>query len=169
MKTSGVPFRESLDALIALQAEGKVRHIALSNVSAVEIEDALSRTPIVSVQNMFNVGGGASALARNMHAVVDDPEGVLELCTTRGIAYMPYFPLGAGKVDAVHSALATIAEKRGVSSAQIALAWLLARSPMVLPIPGTRSIAHLEENWSARALALDEAELAALGVEAAAS
>src|SRR5262245_37282118 len=87
MPASGVPFMESLDALLVMQKEGKIRHLALSNVGHGEIEQALARTPIVAVQNMFNVSGGGGAMARSTHAEVDDPEGVLDLCTRKNIAY----------------------------------------------------------------------------------
>ena len=134
-----MPFLESLDALIAMQAEGKIRHLALSNVSVREIEEALARTPIVAVQNMFNVSGGGGAIAKYTHSEVDDPEGVLDLCTRKNIAYLPFFPLAVGNVAQEKPALAAIADKHGASPAQIALAWLLARSPVMLPIPGTGS------------------------------
>jgi aryl-alcohol dehydrogenase-like predicted oxidoreductase len=165
--SGGVPFMESLDALLAMQAEGKIRHIALSNVSPREITQALARTRIVAVQNMYNVWGGASALARNTHSEVDDPEGVLELCTKNDIAFLPFFPLAIGKVGEGKSPVAKIAAKRGVSPAQIALAWLLARSPVMLPIPGTSSLEHLEENWEARHIALTAEEIAAISKAAA--
>ena len=162
MPTSGVPLLESLDALLALQAEGKIRHIGLSNVNASDINQALARTPIVAVQNMFNVSGGSSAFAKRTHSEVDDPEGVLELCTRNKIAFLPFFPLAVGNVAQDKPALAAIAERHHASPAQIALAWLLARSPVVLPIPGTSSVEHLEENWDARRIALTSDELAVI-------
>lgn len=160
--SAGVPLMESLDVLRAMQAEGKIRHIGLSNVNAREVTQALARTPIVTVQNMFNVSGGASALAKQTHAEVEDPEGVLALCTREKIAYLPFFPLAVGKFGKEKPVLAQIAAKRGVSPAQVALAWLLARSPMMLPIPGTCSIQHLEENWDARRVVLSPDEVAAI-------
>ena len=162
MPAAGVPLMESLDALLAMQAEGKIRHLALSNVNTREVEQALARTPIVAVQNMFSVSGGASRLARQTHSAVDDPEGVLELCTRRTIAYLPFFPLAIGKVVRERPVLAAIADAHGASPAQIALAWLLARSPVMLPIPGTSSVQHLEENWGARRIALSPEEIAAI-------
>ncbi len=159
---AGVPFLESLDALLALQTEGKIRHLALSNVNAREIDQALARTPIVAVQNMFNVSGGSGAIAKYTHSEVDDPEGVLDLCTQKNIAYLPFFPLAVGNVAQEKSVLVTIAEKHGASPAQIALAWLLARSPIMLPIPGTGSVEHLEENWGARGIGLTAEECAAI-------
>jgi aryl-alcohol dehydrogenase-like predicted oxidoreductase len=162
MPGAGVPLSESLDALIALQTEGKIRHLALSNVNAGELEQALARTPIVAVQNLFNVSGGGGAIAKLTHAEVEDPEGVLDLCTSKNIAYLPFFPLAVGNVAQNKPALAAIAEKHHASSAQIALAWLLARSPVILPIPGTSSLEHLEENWDARRIALSPEEVAAI-------
>ena len=159
---SKVPFLESLDALIAMQKEGKIRHIALSAVNAREIEQALAKTPIVAVQNMFNVSGGGGPMAKLTHSEVDDPEGVLDLCTKKKIAYLPYFPLAVGNVGKEKPALAAIAKKHGASPSQIAIAWLLARSPVMLPIPGTSSVEHLEENWDARRIALTREELAAI-------
>ncbi|HXK20887.1 MAG TPA: aldo/keto reductase, partial [Polyangiaceae bacterium] len=162
MPAAGVPLLESLDALIALQGEGKIRHLALSNVNARELELALTRTPIVAVQNLFNVSGGGGPIAKLAHAEVDDPEGVLELCTRKHIAFLPFFPLAVGNVAQAKPALAAIAERHGASPAQIALAWLLARSPVILPIPGTSSLEHLEQNWDARRIALTAGEVAEL-------
>jgi pyridoxine 4-dehydrogenase len=162
MPAAGVPFLESLDALLAMQAEGKIRHLGLSNVSAHEIEQALARTPIVAVQNLFNVSGGGGAIAKHTHSEVDDPEGVLDLCTQKNIAFLPFFPLAVGNVARDKPALAAIADKYGASPAQIALAWLLARSPVMLPIPGTSSVEHLEENWDARRIVLTSEEVAAI-------
>jgi aryl-alcohol dehydrogenase-like predicted oxidoreductase len=162
MPAAGVPLMESLDALLAMQAEGKIRHLALSNVNARDVEQALARTPIVAVQNMFNVSGGSGAFAKRTHSEVDDPEGVLELCTRKNIAYLPFFPLAVGNVGRDKPVLAAIAEKHRASPAQIALAWLLARSPVMLPIPGTSSVEHLEENWDARRIALSPDEVTAI-------
>jgi aryl-alcohol dehydrogenase-like predicted oxidoreductase len=164
-EAAGVPFLEALDALIAMKAEGKIRHLALSNVNAREVEQALARTPIVAVQNMFNVSGGGGAMAKLTHSEVDDPEGVLELCTRKKIAYLPYFPLAVGNVAQVKPALVEIAKRHDASPSQIALAWLLARSPVMLPIPGTGSLEHLEENWDARRIALSEEERATIAAQ----
>lgn len=165
MPGAGVPLMESLDALVAMQAEGKIRHLALSNVNSQQIEEVLARTPIVAVQNMFNVSGGGGMLAKATHAEVDAPEAVLDLCAARGIAYLPFFPLAIGNVGQQKPALAAIAEKHGASPSQIALAWLLARSPVILPIPGTSSLGHLEENWDARRIALSPQEMEMIGKE----
>jgi aryl-alcohol dehydrogenase-like predicted oxidoreductase len=161
-----VPFLETLDVLIQLQAEGKLRHIGLSNVNAAQLASALERTPVVTVQNLFNVAGGAGFLAKATHAEVEDPEKVLELCTARGIAYLPFFPLAVGTYAKPHGALDQAAARQGATPAQIALAWLLARSPVMLPIPGTSSIPHLEENWAASAIRLSPGELASIAREA---
>ena len=165
------PFEESLDAMIDLQKEGKIRHLALSNVNAAQLARALERTKIVAVQNLFNVGGGSGALARMTHAEVEGPEDVLALCEAKGIAYLPFFPLGVGALGKPQPALAAAAARHGATPAQIALAWLLARSPVMLPIPGTSSPEHLEENWAARRIALSPEEVSeiATGAREAAS
>lgn len=165
MPGAGVPFLESLDALIAMKKEGIIRHLALSNVNAKELEQALARTPIVAVQNMFNVSGGRGPMARMTHSEVDDPSGVLDLCTEKGIAFLPYFPLAVGNVGEEKPVLAEIAKRHEATVAQVALAWLLARSPVMLPIPGTSSVEHLEENWEARRIALSTEEVEAIGRE----
>lgn len=156
---SPVPFAESLDAMISLKKEGKIRHLGLSNVGTAEIELALKRTPIVSVQNLYSVSGGGGAMARMTHAEVEAPERVLELCTTRGIAFMPFFPLGVGAHAKPGAAVAAAAARHQVTPAQIALAWLLARSPVMLPIPGTSRPEHLEENWASRTIHLTPDEV----------
>src|SRR4029077_3402027 len=111
MAAAGVPLMESLDALLAMQAEGKIRHLGLSNVGVREVEQALARTPIVSVQNMFNVSGGGGAFAKRTHSEGDDPEGVLALCARKNITFLPFFPLAVGGVAAQKPALAAIADK----------------------------------------------------------
>ena len=166
MSTAGVPFLESLDALVAMRGEGKIRHLALSNVGVREIEQALGRTPIVAVQNMFNVSGGGGPMAKYTHSEVDDPEGVLDYCTRKNIAYLPFFPLAVGNVAQQKPALAAIADRHRATPAQIALAWLLARSPVMLPIPGTGSVEHLEENCAARRIELSREEVAAIAKQA---
>jgi pyridoxine 4-dehydrogenase len=159
---SGVPFLESLDALIEEKRKGRIRHLGLSNVSPTHLKTALERTDIVTVQNMYTVGGGGGEIAKRMHAEVEDPEGVLDLCTKRGIAFLPFFPLAVGAIGE-RPRVAAIAKERGVSPSQLAIAWLLARSPVMLPIPGTSSVEHLEENWAARSIALTPAEVDAIG------
>ncbi len=155
-----VPFLESLDALIALVKEGKIRHLALSNVGRAEIEAALMRTPIVGVQNLYSVAGGGGQLGKMAHAEVVDPDDVLALCELKGIAYLPFFPLGVGALGRPHAALDATAKKHGATTAQIAIAWLLAKSKVMLPIPGTSSPEHLEENWNARKIHLSPEEVA---------
>jgi aryl-alcohol dehydrogenase-like predicted oxidoreductase len=156
------PFMESLDAMIDLKKQGKIRHLALSNVNAKQVSQALEKTPIVAVQNMFNVGGGSGALAKMTHAEVEGPEEVLALCEAKGIAYLPFFPLAVGALGKPQPALAAAAEKHRATPAQIAIAWLLARSPVMLPIPGTSSPEHLEENWNARKIELTKEEVASI-------
>ena len=157
---TGVPFLEMLDALLQLRAEGKLRQIGLSNVNSGQVEAALARTPVATVQNLYNVSGGLGMLAQATHAVVEDPEAVLDLCTARQIAYLPFFPLAVGALGRPQPALDAAAARHGASPAQIAIAWLLARSPMILPIPGTGNLAHLEENWAARSIRLSAEEVA---------
>ena len=116
------------------------------------------------MQNAYNVAErGVGELARLSHAEVESPEAVLDLCTARGIAFLPFFPLAVGAVGKAQPALAAIAARHGATPAQVALAWLLARSPVMLPIPGTSSVAHLEENWAARKLALTPGEMGEIG------
>ena len=156
-----VPFLESLDAMIALRAEGKIGHVALSNVTLAQFEQAMARTPIAGVQNLYNVVLGERSLASVPHTVVQDQEKIVDLCAANGIAFLPFFPLalpGAGQPAS--AALSEIAARHGASQAQVAIAWLLARSPAMVPIPGTSSVAHLDENWAARELALSAEEIA---------
>ena len=158
-----VPFRESLDAMLALQAEGKLRHIGISNVTLAQLEDALARAPIASVENLYNVAAGPRRLAHLPEAVVADEAAVLAVCEARGIPFLPFYslaipyagPLAAPAVDA-------IAARRGVTPAQVSIAWQLARSPVMLPIPGTSSIDHLEANWAAREIVLSPDVVAAI-------
>jgi pyridoxine 4-dehydrogenase len=145
-----VPLEESLGALTALQTEGKVRHIGVSNLFRGDLDRALELAPIVSVQNLYNVGRRGS-----------DPE--VDTCARHGIAYMPWRPVFEGEIPG-DGELARIAAERGATPAQVALAWLLARSEAMLPIPGTSSLAHLEENVEAARLALSDEELARLEV-----
>lgn len=166
MSHAGVPYLESLEAMIALKNEGKIRHLALSNVSLVELESALQRTPIVGVQNLYNAAAGESRLGKLPHASVADQERILDLCEARGMAFLPFFPLAIpGAPPLENAALSKAAKRHGVGESQIALAWLLARSRALLPIPGTSSLAHLEENVAARALQLEPDEVAAIRAE----
>ena len=165
-KAAPVPFAESLDAMIELKREGKIRHLGLSNVGPAEVEFALAKTPIVSVQNLYSVSGGGGVIARRTHAEVEDPERVLELCERRGIAFMPFFPLGVGTHAKPGASVAAAADRHRATPAQIALAWLLARSPVMLPIPGTSRPEHLEENWASRTIRLAPDEVGAIAAAA---
>jgi pyridoxine 4-dehydrogenase len=144
-----VPLEESLGVFVEAKRAGKIRHIGLSNVSLEELERALAMTEIVSVQNRY------SALDRHS-------QQVLEECARRGIAFIPWFPLAAGEATVAGGALETVARAHGATSGQIALAWLLAVSPAMLPIPGTSRIEHLEENVAAAEIVLSAADLEAL-------
>ncbi len=146
-----VPANEQFDALRGFQREGLVRHVGLSEVTGAEVERARGVVPIVSVQNRYNVSDRQW----------DD---VVELCEREGLGFIPWFPLSAGDLDEA-GPLARIARRRRASVYQVALAWLLARSPVMLVIPGTSSVAHLEQNIAAAELRLsadDLAELAAV-------
>ena len=144
-----VPLEESVGALAELRREGKVRHVGLSNVSVDQLERAESIVPIVSVQNEYSVGNRSS-------------EDVLDDCEDRSAAFLPWYPLEAGSLARPGGPLDRVAETHGATPAQVALAWLLARSPVVLPIPGTSSVEHLEENVAATRLTLSDEELAEL-------
>jgi aryl-alcohol dehydrogenase-like predicted oxidoreductase len=143
-----VPMEESLGALVALQREGKIRHIGISEASVAEYERAKKTAAIVSVQNRYNVEDRTA-------------EDVLQACERDGISFLPWFPL-AGTGSPKHAALKQIAAGHGATPAQVALAWLLARSPSILPIPGTSSIAHFDENLAAAQLTLSDSDLEAL-------
>jgi len=144
-----VPFAESVGALAGAQLAGKIRHLGVSNVTLRQLAEARRIAPIVSVQNRYNLEDRAS-------------EDVLGACEQAGIAFLPWYPLGAGRVLR-SSKLRRMAARAGTTPSHVALAWLLARSPVMLPIPGTASIPHLEENVTAAALKLAAADLAALG------
>ncbi len=143
-----VPVEESLGALTDMQREGKIRHIGISETSVEEYERCKKSATIVSVQNMYNVQERSA-------------EDVVRACERDGIAFLPWFPLG-GKGVPKHSALARIAAQKSASPTQIALAWLLARSPNMLPIPGTSSLEHFDENLAAANIELTPEELTAL-------
>jgi pyridoxine 4-dehydrogenase len=145
---SGVEFDEALGTMIELQKEGKIERIGLSSVSVEQLDVARAQVDIVTVSNLYSVGQRA-----------DDP--VVDRCTEAGIAYLPFFPLAMGKVGR-ESIVAAVAERLGATAPTVALAWLLQRSPVMLPIPGTSSVAHLEENLAAADLTLNTAELASL-------
>lgn len=156
-----VTFAEALDALIAVQRAGKIRHLALSNVTVAQLEQALAKTPIVAMQNLFNLRGGSGGPIP--HA--GDAGAMLAACEARNIAFLPFFPLAIGAL-ATGGALEAAAKRHNCSPAQLAIAWLLARSPVMLPIPGTSKVVHLEENAGAVRVALDAGTIAELAPNA---
>src|SRR5271154_6955689 len=140
-----VPVEESLGIIQKLQAEGKIRHVGLSEVKPHEIEQARKVVEIVSVQNLYNISD-------RQH------EDTLEYCEKNNIAFIPWFPVAAGKLAQPGGKLDQAAKKHGATVSQLSLAWLLHRSKVMLPIPGTSSIAHLEENTGAASVHLSDAE-----------
>jgi aryl-alcohol dehydrogenase-like predicted oxidoreductase len=146
---SKVPMEASLAALKEMQDAGKIRHVGLSNVSTQEIVRARKIVPIVSVQNRYNIEDRKS-------------ENALVYCEKESLGFMPWFPIGGGRGLKPESALEKVARDHGASVIQIALAWLLGRSPGMLPIPGTSSLVHLEENVAAAKLKLTPAEWKAI-------
>jgi aryl-alcohol dehydrogenase-like predicted oxidoreductase len=149
-----VPAEDQFGVLGELRAEGKIGAVGLSEVSVAELEAARTVVPIATVQNRYNL------VDRRSEALVDH-------CEQEGIGFMPWFPIASGDLAGRGGRLDAVARARGASPAQVALAWLLARSPVMLPIPGTASIGHLEENCAAAAVELDDGELAELGQVAA--
>ncbi|HEY5900387.1 MAG TPA: aldo/keto reductase [Burkholderiales bacterium] len=143
-----VPFEESVGALAEFQREGKVRHVGLSNVSVAQLEQARRIVPIVSVQNRYNLDDRSS-------------EDVLEACTRLGIAFLPWYPLGDG-ASLRKTKVKALAKKLGATPSQVVIGWLLKKSPVMLPIPGTGSIQHLEENMKAGSLKLSDADFKVL-------
>jgi pyridoxine 4-dehydrogenase len=143
-----VPLEESVGTLSELRDEGKVGHVGVSNFDTDQLARARKIVPIVSVQNRYSIGDRVA-------------EPALEVCDRDGIAFIPWFPLASGGLDA-EGALSRIADAHEATPFQVALAWLLARSPVMLPIPGTSSVAHLEENVAAASLRLTEDEFAEL-------
>jgi aryl-alcohol dehydrogenase-like predicted oxidoreductase len=144
-----VPAEESLGALKDLQQQGKIRHLGLSEVSVPEIENARKLVDIVSVQNLFNLANRQS-------------EAVLKYCTEQRLGFIPWFPIAAGELAQPGGKLDSLAKTKGATTGQIALAWLLRRSPAMLPIPGTSSVEHLEENIAAVLVELTDREMAEL-------
>jgi len=144
-----VPFEESLGAFVEARQAGKIRHIGLSNVTFQQLEQALAMTEIVSVQNRY------SALDRQSQLVLD-------ACTREAIAFIPWFPLAGGEATTDAGALEQVARRHDATPGQIAIAWLLAVSAVMLPIPGTSQIEHLEQNAAAAAIRLSDADLEAL-------
>jgi pyridoxine 4-dehydrogenase len=145
-----VPREEQFGVMRELQEEGKVRHLGLSEVGVEEIKAAGEHFEVTTVQNLYNLTERKS-------------EDVLEHCEANGIGFIPWFPLAAGKLAEPGGPVAEIARAHDATPGQVALAWLLARSPVMLPIPGTGSVAHLEENVAAADLQLGDDELTRLG------
>ena len=141
-----VPVEESLAPIAKLQKAGKIRHVGLSEVKPDQIDQARKVIDIVSVQNMYNVG-------ERKH------EDVLQYCEQNNLAFIPWFPVAAGKLARPGGKLDELAKRHEVSVSQLSIAWLLHRSPVMLPIPGTSSVAHLEENMKAAEISLSDAEM----------
>ena len=144
-----VPLADQLGALKGLQTAGKIRHIGLSEVTVAEIEAARAIVDVVSVQNLYNLTNRQS-------------EAVLDYCTAEGIAFIPWFPIAVGSLARPGGVLDSLAAETGHTPAQLALAWLLRRSPVILPIPGTSSVAHLEENVLGATVTLTDEQFEAL-------
>jgi pyridoxine 4-dehydrogenase len=143
------PLEDQVGLLLELQQEGKIRHIGLSEVSIDELEAARRVAPIATVQNLYNLAQRRS-------------EAVLDHCEREGIGFMPWFPLATGELSKSDGPLADAAREHGATPSQLALAWLLRRSPVMLPIPGTSSVEHLEQNTAAAEIELTDAEFDAL-------
>ncbi|MFN2586779.1 MAG: aldo/keto reductase [Actinomycetota bacterium] len=141
-----VPLEESLGALKGLQDEGKIRHVGVSNFTVAELERARRVVEVVSVQNLYNLTDRRS-------------EDVVDYCGREGIAFIPWFPLASGAAAAPNGPLAEVANLHDATPAQISIAWLLHRSPVILPIPGTSSIEHFEENLGAGAVELGDEDM----------
>jgi pyridoxine 4-dehydrogenase len=146
---SAVPLADQLGALVELQQEGKIRHIGLSEVSVEQVQQAREIADIVSVQNLYNL-------------VMRKADDVLDYAEANNIAFVPWFPIATGQLARAGGPLDTFASQRGVSPSQLALAWLLRRSPVLLPIPGTSRVAHVEENTAAATITLTNEEFKAL-------
>jgi pyridoxine 4-dehydrogenase len=144
-----VPVEESLGKLVELREQGKLKHIGLSEVTVEQIREAQKITPILSVQNKYN-------LSERKH------EKVLEFCTENDIAFIPWYPVDAGRLHRSDGPLAEMAKAKQASTTQLSLAWLLHKSPMMLPIPGTYSLEHLKENIASAEIELSPTEVAAM-------
>ena len=147
---TAVPAEDQLGTLKNLQAQGKIKHVGLSEVSVAQIEQARKILPIVSVQNRYSLADRAA-------------EDVLEYCERESIGFIPWFPLGAGKLAAPGGKLARTAAEMKITTSQLALAWLLWRSPVMLPIPGTSRVKHLEENVATAGVKIDDRKMRELG------
>ncbi len=160
MPDSEVPFKESMDAMFDMQKEGKILHVGVSNVSAEELETALSMGNIATVENMF--GHGQRNTLTSHYGESRGGEEVLALCEKNEIPLIPYFSLFTS-MPKKDEKIAAIAQKYNVTAAQVNLAWLLHYSPWILPIPGTSSLKHFEENLKARDLVLTKEDMDFLG------
>lgn len=149
-----VPLADQVGALASLQKEGKIRHIGLSEVTIEELEQAQRYATIVTVQNKYNLGERTA-------------EPLLEHAQQHNIGFIPWFPLATGALAKDGSVLHTLAKRLGATPSQLALAWLLHRSPVMLPIPGTSKVKHLEDNMAAAELTLSESDMKALAQAAA--
>ena len=146
---SKFPLEDQVGELAAMQKQGKIGHIGLSEVNVDQLEAAQKIAPIVSVQNMYNLTARTA-------------EPVLESCEAQGIGFIPWFPLAAGSLAAEDGPLQRIAADHHATPSQLALAWLLKRSPVLLPIPGTSKVSHLEQNLAAREIKLSDEEFETL-------
>lgn len=144
-----VPRDEQFAAIAQMRQEGLIRHVGLSEVGVEEIEAARRHFPVATVQNLYNLANRQS-------------EAIVDYCAAHGIGFIPWFPLAAGALAGPGSVLSTIADKLHASNSQVALAWLLKRAPVMLPIPGTSSVEHLQENVAAAQLTLTDEDYAAL-------
>ena len=160
MPGSTVPFAESMGAMYELQREGKIQHVGVSNVTPEELTTALGLGEVASVENMY--GYAQRTTLRDSHGETRGGEEVLPLCEQHGIPLVPFFSLVHGLPKAGDK-LAELAQRRGVTEAQLNIAWLLHRSPLLLPIPGTSSLAHLRENLAAADIQLSAEEMTYLG------
>jgi pyridoxine 4-dehydrogenase len=151
-----VPRKEQFDVIGEMQREGLIRHVGLSEVNVEEIEAARKVFPVVTVQNRYNLIDRGS-------------EAVLDYCAANGIGFIPWFPLAAGDLARPGSTLDALAKKAGATTSQVALAWVLKRSPVMLPIPGTGKASHLQDNVGAAAVKLSDADFAALDAQARAA
>jgi aryl-alcohol dehydrogenase-like predicted oxidoreductase len=143
------PLEDQIGELVAMQEEGKIRHIGLSEVNVEQLEAAQKHASIVSVQNMYNLTARTA-------------EPVLEACESEGLGFIPWFPLAAGPLAAPDGPLQRMAAEHHATASQLALAWLLKRSPVMLPIPGTSKVSHLEQNVAAAEIKLSDEEFETL-------
>jgi aryl-alcohol dehydrogenase-like predicted oxidoreductase len=144
-----VDLADQIGELKLLQDEGKINQIGLSEINVDQLIEARKITEIATVQNLYNLANRSA-------------EPLLDYCTAEGIGFIPWFPLATGELAGPGSKLTAIAEEKQASPSQLALAWLLAKSPVILPIPGTSSVAHLEDNMAAAGITLSDADVEAL-------